>query len=110
MLQFEVTRDRIYTMDEVDDQMFPGKLKDSLEVYNVSFSEYVCMWNHFYFLLKTTHGNFSDFMRHFNIACTLAFNRRHNRSGHLYQGRYKSFLIDADNYLRARSKMEKDMF
>ena len=57
------------------------------------------MLNHFHLLLKTPHGNLSDFMRHFHIACTSAFNRRHNRSGHLYQGRYKSFLIDADNYL-----------
>jgi hypothetical protein len=38
-------------------------------------------------------------MRHFNISYTAAFNRRHGRVGHLYQGRYKAFLIDADNYL-----------
>ena len=38
-------------------------------------------------------------MRHFNISYTSAFNRRHDRVGHLYQGRYKAFLIDADNYL-----------
>lgn len=41
----------------------------------------------------------SEFMRHFNISYTSAFNRRHGRVGHLYQGRYKSFLIDVDNYL-----------
>lgn len=38
-------------------------------------------------------------MRHFNISYTGAFNRKYRRSGHLYQGRYKAFLIDADNYL-----------
>ena len=43
-------------------------------------------------------------MRHFNISYTSAFNRRHNRVGHLYQGRYKAFLIDADNYLLAVSR------
>jgi len=41
-------------------------------------------------------GNLSDFMRHLNVAYTLSFNRRHNRSGHLYQGRYKSYLVNAD--------------
>jgi putative transposase len=43
-------------------------------------------------------------MRHFNISYTSAYNRRHRRSGHLYQGRYKAFLIDADRYLVAVSR------
>jgi hypothetical protein len=44
-------------------------------------------------------ANLQEFMRHFNISYTSSFNKRHNRAGHLYQGRYKSFLIDADSYL-----------
>jgi putative transposase len=43
-------------------------------------------------------------MRHFNISYTAYFNRRYRRSGHLYQGRYHSFLIDADNYLKEVSR------
>jgi hypothetical protein len=43
-------------------------------------------------------------MKHFNISYTSAYNRRHKRNGHLYQGRYKAFLIDADNYLLAVSR------
>ena len=62
------------------------------------------MTNHFHFLLTTPDGNLSEFMRHFNIAYTYTFNRRHKRSGHLYQGRYKSFLIDADTYLKEVSR------
>ena len=38
-------------------------------------------------------------MRHFNISYTGSFNRKYKRSGHLYQGRYKAFLIDENNYL-----------
>jgi hypothetical protein len=53
----------------------------------------------YYHVLTTPDGNLSEFMRHFNISYTSVFNRRHKRVGHLYQGRYKSFLIDADNYL-----------
>jgi len=60
---------------------------------------YVLMSNHFHLLLTTPKANLSEFMRHFTICYTAAFNRRHNRVGHLYQGRYKAFLIDADNYL-----------
>jgi hypothetical protein len=43
-------------------------------------------------------------MRHFNISYTGWYNRRHSRSGHLYQGRYHAFLIDADNYLKEVSR------
>jgi hypothetical protein len=38
-------------------------------------------------------------MRRFNISYTGWFNYHHNTYGHLYQGRYKAMLIDADNYL-----------
>ncbi len=62
------------------------------------------MRNHFHLQVTTPEGNLSEFMRHFNISYTSAFNRRHNRVGHLYQGRYKAFLIDADNYLLAVSR------
>ena len=43
-------------------------------------------------------------MRHFNISYTAAYNRRHNRVGHLYQGRFKSILVDADKYLLELSR------
>jgi len=62
------------------------------------------MGNHFHLLISTPQGNLSEFMRHFNISYTSAYNRRHRRSGHLYQGRYKAFLIDADSYLVAVSR------
>lgn len=86
--------------DQEDYEVFLEKLSDSLDVYNVSLLGYVCMTNHFHLLVMTPDGNLSNFMRHFNIAYTGVFNRRYNRSGHLYQGRYKSYLIDADSYLK----------
>ena len=90
--------------DDYDRRIFLEKLAGSLEVYNVNLLGYVCMINHFHLLINTPDGNLADFMRHFNICYTSAFNRRYNRVGHLYQGRYKAFLIDADNYLLAVSR------
>ncbi len=55
-------------------------------------------------MLKTALGNLGEFMRHFNISYTSYFNRRHKRSGHLYQGRYKSMLIDSEKYLSMVSR------
>lgn len=90
--------------DDNDYDMFLEKLSDSLEIYNVSLLGYVCMTNHYHLLVTTPEGNLSSFMRHFNIAYTTSFNRRHDRTGHLYQGRYKSYLIDADDYLKEVSR------
>ena len=86
-------------LDDQDQEVFLEKLSLSLDIYNVSLLAYVCMPNHFHLLVTTPEGNLSEFMRHFNISYTTAFNRRHHRVGHLYQGRYKAFLIDADDYL-----------
>jgi hypothetical protein len=62
------------------------------------------MSNHFHLMVATPKGNLSEFMRHFNISYTAAYNRRHKRVGHLYQGRYKAIVIDQDNYLLELSR------
>jgi REP element-mobilizing transposase RayT len=90
--------------DHSDYDRFLEILAESLDIFNVSLFTYACMTNHFHLFLTTPDGNLSEFMRHFNITYTSAFNRRHNRSGHLYQGRYKSFLVDADNYVKEVSR------
>jgi hypothetical protein len=62
------------------------------------------MSNHFHLLLETPKANLSEFMRKFNITYTGYYNRRHNRVGHLYQGRYKSVLVDKNEYLSILSR------
>jgi hypothetical protein len=57
------------------------------------------MDNHFHLLVQTMKANLAEFMRRFNICYTGWFNYRHRYCGHLYQGRYKAFLIEADSYL-----------
>jgi putative transposase len=79
-------------------------LKLSLSNYQVLLYCYVLMQNHYHLLLETPHGNISEFMRHFNITYTSYFNKRHNRVGHLYQGRYKSILVDKETYLTVLSR------
>ncbi len=43
-------------------------------------------------------GNLSQIMLHVNGAYTNYFNIKHKRRGHLFQGRYKSILVEADSY------------
>lgn len=85
--------------DDADRQAFLDLLARSSEIYQVDVLTFVLMTNHFHLVIKTPLANLQEFMRHFNISYTFYFNRIHQRVGHLYQGRYKSFLIDADNYL-----------
>jgi REP element-mobilizing transposase RayT len=58
------------------------------------------MGNHYHLLLETPETNLVQGMRRLNGVYTQAFNRRHNRVGHVLQGRYKSILVDKDSYLR----------
>ena len=90
--------------DDLDREDFLEKLRISLANYQVELHAYVLMTNHFHLLVATPKGNLSEFMRHFNISYTAAYNRRHRRVGHLYQGRYKAILIDQDSYLLELSR------
>jgi putative transposase len=65
----------------------------------VEMHAYVLMDNHFHLVVMTREPNLRQFIQRFNTTYAVYFNRRHRRSGHLYWRRYKSVLIDADNYL-----------
>ena len=43
-------------------------------------------------------------MQHINGAYTNYFNTKHERSGHLFQGRYKAILVEADEYAKELSR------
>ncbi|MCR4293391.1 MAG: transposase [Candidatus Kuenenia sp.] len=79
-------------------------LNDGLKTYSIILYCYVLMDNHFHLLLETPLANLSKFMRWFNITYTSHDNRRHKRTGHLYQGRYKSILVEKKGYLRILSR------
>ena len=84
--------------------MFLRFLGRSLEIYSVKLHAYVLMNEHFHVLVETPLGNLAEFMRHFNISYTGYFNRQHKRVGHLYQGRYKSVLVEQESYLAMVSR------
>lgn len=90
--------------DDADRSRFLQILAQSLNIYTVKLHTYVLMTNHFHLLVETPLGNLSEFMRKFNITYTSYYNRRHKRIGHLYQGRYKSILVDKNDYLSVLSR------
>lgn len=90
--------------DDVDRGEFLHILSQSINTYGIIVHGFVLMDNHWHILAQTPLGNLGEFMRHFNITYTSHYNRRHNRVGHLYQGRYKSFLVELDSYLSKVSR------
>jgi len=96
-------RREIY-QDDPDRLQFLEILAQTQEIYTLKIHGYVLMNNHFHLLVETPLGNLGESMRRLNITYTSYYNRRHERVGHLYQGRYKSLLVDKDTYLSVLSR------
>jgi vacuolar-type H+-ATPase subunit I/STV1 len=62
------------------------------------------MDTHYHLLLETPSANLAQIMRHINGAYTTYFNVKRDRSGHLFQGRYKAILVDIDEYAKELSR------
>jgi REP element-mobilizing transposase RayT len=60
---------------------------------------YVLMTNHVHLLIETMNTPISKIMQLVNLTYTQYFNKKYGKVGHLFQGRYKSFLCDRDEYL-----------
>jgi REP element-mobilizing transposase RayT len=61
---------------------------------------YCLMTNHYHLVVETPAANLAHGMRLINGRYTQAFNFRHRRDGHLFQGRYKAILVDREAYLK----------
>ena len=88
----------IFYNDE-DRLLFLDTMAEMSERFDLNIHAYVLMDNHYHILLKTNLPNLSKAMQWFGLAYTRRFNNRHSRSGHLFQGRYKSIIIENDAYL-----------
>lgn len=93
-----VARTDIY-LSRADKEMFLKILCKACQLYKVNVHDYCLMGNHYHIIVETTGENISLFMRHINSNYAIYFNKRYQRSGHLWQGRYKSWYIIDDAYL-----------
>jgi len=81
-----------------DRERFVSYLESATERYGAIVHVYCLMDNHYHLFLETPRGNLSQIMHHINGAYTTYFNVKRDRSGHLFQSRYKAILVDADEY------------
>lgn len=85
--------------DDRDRKTYLEKLSHYCETKEVKLLCYCLQSNHVHLLVETPKGNLSKFMQPLQTSYTVYFNRRHRRSGHVFEQRYKAFLVDRDNYL-----------
>ncbi len=96
-------QEKIYFNDN-DREVFLSILCDVYNKFNWQFHAYCLMSNHYHLLVETPRANLSKGMQYLNGVYTQRFNRKHNRVGHVFQGRFKSILVEKENYLLELSR------
>ena len=82
-----------------DRNLFLATVAEMGERFEIDVFAYVLMDNHYHLLFRTNRANLCRSMQWFGATYTKRFNLRHNRSGHLFQGRFKNMLVQNDAYL-----------
>jgi REP element-mobilizing transposase RayT len=85
--------------DDRDCKIFLKTVGEMSERFEMSVYAYVLMGNHYHLMVQTERANLKKAMHWFGTTYTQRFNIRHSRNGHLFQGRYKSILVQNDAYL-----------
>jgi REP element-mobilizing transposase RayT len=91
-------RQMIFQADS-DYQQFLKILGVVVERYAWLVHAYCLLGNHYHLLVETPQPNLSAGMRQLNGTYAQFFSRRHDRPGHLFQGRFKAYVVDKDSYL-----------
>jgi putative transposase len=86
-------------IDNEDRERFLGILAHTVRRHNWLCHAYCLMANHFHLIIETPNGNLSKGMRQVVGVYTQTYNRRHDKCGHLFQGRYKAILIEREGHL-----------
>lgn len=98
-----VARDSIYH-DDADFMKFLDIVQDASEEYVFSIYSFCLMTNHYHFLLKTTDFNLSILMQKVNSRYSIYYNNKYKRVGPLWQGRFKSWFVYDELYLKSLVK------
>lgn len=85
-------------------QLFLDVIAEAHEKYELETHAFCLMNNHYHLLLCTPKPNLNKIMKYINGVFTQRCNILRNGDGPLFRGRYKSLLVDTDNYLLQGSR------
>lgn len=86
-------------LDDRDRTLFLDRLAHVIDRFGWRCHAYCLMDNHYHLMVETPQPNLSRGMRQLNGTYTQAFNRRHRRVGHLFQGRFTAILVEKEAHL-----------
>jgi len=86
-------------LDSEDAQIWLDVIENVCNRFGWICYAFCLMGNHYMIVIETPEPNLSKGMRQLNGIYTQAFNRKHNSSGHLFKGRFKSILVQKEKYL-----------
>lgn len=86
--------------DDCDRYRFLLLMQEAVEKFGCRIHAFCLMTNHIHIAMQVGAIPLSRVMQNLSYRYTSWINRRMKRSGHLFQGRYKALLVDADTYLR----------
>lgn len=95
---------RVIFKQDFDRERFLQKLAESVRQFDIRLYLFCLMENHVHFVLETPRANLSRFMHRLLTAYTVYFNRKHNESGHLMQGRFGATVVDENEYILKLSR------
>jgi putative transposase len=85
--------------DDQDRQEYLERVKRYKDELQFILYAYVLMANHVHLLMETPYASISKIMQRITFTYTQYFNKKYGKVGHLFQGRYKAFLCERDEYL-----------
>jgi REP element-mobilizing transposase RayT len=85
--------------DDRDRIRYLRALREARDRCGWSVLTYCLMSNHYHLVVRTPLPNLADGMRHVNSTYAQSFNRRYEKDGHVFQGRYGSRLVQRDEHL-----------
>jgi len=91
-------------MDDKDRFKYMELLEETRIYFPFTLHAYCLMTNHLHLLLETINHHPKDIMKMLNSRYGIYFNHRHNLVGHVFQGRYKSEMIDSAEYFLNTSR------
>ncbi|HMP74292.1 MAG TPA: transposase [Kiritimatiellia bacterium] len=86
-------RERIY-YDARDRKEFLARVEEMTKRFLVEVHAYALMPNHYHLLIRSPKANTSPAMQWLNTGYGMWWNRRHGQVGHVFQGRFKSILVE----------------
>ena len=90
---------------QYEQKKFLEYLAKYCELFHYRIHAWCIMKTHFHLLLESGPlPRISELMRRLLTAYTVYFNRRHKRHGHLFQGRFKSYVVEKADYLLVLSR------